>query len=270
MDGIWIGDNAVVALTPKLQVVFLRLKPDNVICIAKEKNTGIVGVIYGCENESYPHCESYILNRDHHLLIDKHNHDKIEVRDNTLTYIVYDGTTFKCTLADDIIMGSFIDDDTKDSTKLTVAQKLELWSLGTKYEFTDSLLIIQIVTRRYSIVFRSFKHGNILYARVGVNGYCDKGLAMLPIVCLRDGVDPKGKVIIQKEVRMFNDIIEARTEYKPNAECFADDSCVAFPSNGGWYWSIKEVTDEYIKLHSCGGEEDIRYRNRNGLLEIVV
>ena len=38
-------------------------------------------------------------------------------------------------------------------------------------------------------------------------------------------------------------------------ECFVADGC-AFPSDGGWYWSVKEVTDDVIYLNGCG---DVTY-----------
>ena len=42
-------------------------------------------------------------------------------------------------------------------------------------------------------------------------------------------------------------------EYKPNEDWFIVDGC-SFPEDGGWYWSVKEVTDDVISLQGCGGD----------------
>ena len=51
---------------------------------------------------------------------------------------------------------------------------------------------------------------------------------------------------------MIEDNLQTLEEYKPVEDCFIADGC-AFPSDGGWYWSVKEVTDDVIYLNGCGG-----------------
>ncbi len=40
-----------------------------------------------------------------------------------------------------------------------------------------------------------------------------------------------------------------------------ENSC-AFPADGGWYWSLKEVTDGVIYLNGCGGDTYGIYRKK--------
>lgn len=75
----------------------------------------------------------------------------------------------------------------------------------------------------------------------GLNGYCDKGYAMLSTICLR-----------ANEVRMVEDNLATINGYRPVPEWFASDSC-SFPADGGWYWFVKEATDDYITLRGCEG-----------------
>ena len=59
--------------------------------------------------------------------------------------------------------------------------------------------------------------------------------------------------IRHNECRMLGNNLEAHEDYVPMEECFVEDGC-AFPPDGGWYWSIKEVTADRILLNGCGGD----------------
>ena len=37
-----------------------------------------------------------------------------------------------------------------------------------------------------------------------------------------------------------------------SVDFFVEDGC-SFPDDGGWYWSVKEVTNDVIYLNGCGG-----------------
>ncbi|WP_310604292.1 hypothetical protein [Anaerosporobacter sp.] len=129
---------------------------------------------------------------------------------------------------------------------MRIADKLELWNLGVRC-FFDKLpqpnsVWASIETHRYSICFNLNADGSGVYCRVGKNGYTDKGRAMLSTICLR-----------KDEVRMIENNMDNLEEYKPILEAFVIDSC-AFPQDGGWYWSVKEVSDDSIVLHGCGGD----------------
>jgi hypothetical protein len=52
---------------------------------------------------------------------------------------------------------------------------------------------------------------------------------------------------------MIENNLDSMNDYVPNEDCFVPDGC-AFPTDGGWYWSIKSVTDDAIYLNGCGGE----------------
>ena len=45
--GIWVGDNATVAVTEKLMIAFLRLRKDNIVSILRHKDEGVVAGVNG-------------------------------------------------------------------------------------------------------------------------------------------------------------------------------------------------------------------------------
>lgn len=267
-QGVWIGENAVVALTNKLQIVFIRPMKDKIISILKHKDDGVIGVAYGYKTESNAYCEIHIKNRESQHILELHSTDEVFFEDDKLVYKQYDGLMFECILAEKIELSSNnVVEEEYDA--VSVSKKLELWNLGTVYTFKNDLLVAKIEAHKYSICFCHYDYGNLTYCRVGLNGYCEKGHALLSTVCLRDGIDPEGKIEIRKEVQMLENNYDSLKEFNPPLEYFSENSC-AFPSDGGWYWSIKEVTDDFIILNSCGGGEDIRCKNRSNIYEFIL
>lgn len=57
---------------------------------------------------------------------------------------------------------------------------------------------------------------------------------MLSTTCLR-----------LNECRMIEENMKLIDKFKANEEFFISNGC-AFPNDGGWYWYVKEVTDDYI------------------------
>jgi hypothetical protein len=52
---------------------------------------------------------------------------------------------------------------------------------------------------------------------------------------------------------MIADNLQSINDYVPNEAWFIDDGC-SFPQDGGWYWAVKEVTEDVIYLQGCGGD----------------
>lgn len=266
--GIWIGENSVVALTNKLEIVFLRLFKYKIISIVKQKDDGVIGVAYGYNSELSSYCEIHIKNRESQHILELHSLDEIIFDNDKLIYKLYDGSLFECILAEKIELCTDYT-ITQENRELSISKKLELWSIGTEYAFNNDSLTAKIDAHKYSVCFCHYDYGNLTYCRVGLNGYCEKGHAMLSTVCLRDGIDPEGKIEIEKEVQMLKNNFDSLKRFNPPLEYFSLNSC-AFPSDGGWYWSVKEVADDFIILNSCGGGEDIRYKKRSNIYEFIL
>lgn len=256
--GIWIGEDASIAITEKLQIIFLRLIRDKLVSIIKQADEGIIGVVYGYSVNFNAHCEVSFKGKTNDKLIELHSKDSFVCDGKKLIYTMYDGTLFDCTLAERITISSSMNFPPVDKN-LSVAQKLELWNMGTNYQYDthEGVVYAGIDGRKYSICYNLSSDGNCIYCRVGQNGYCEKGRAMLSTICLRPD-----------EVRMIDDNLKSIDEYKPMLDCFVADSC-AFPSDGGWYWSLIESTDDYVTLHGCGGETYETHRMRGDRYEVL-
>ena len=50
---------------------------------------------------------------------------------------------------------------------------------------------------------------------------------------------------------MIENNLSSINEYRPTEDYFVPDAC-SFPDDGGWYWSVREVTDDVIYLNGCG------------------
>jgi len=119
---------------------------------------------------------------------------------------------------------------------------MALWGVGKCFEYSNGNYNVRIETQKYSIYFCLSITDEWIYCRVGQNGYCEKGRAMLSPICIR-----------QNEMRMIENNLLSMNEYKPLEECFIENGC-AFPADGGWYWSINKITDDVIYLNGCSGE----------------
>lgn len=260
MFGIWCGKDATVAAVEDFSVAYLRIKKDVIACVLRHRSYGTVGTVYGlginhdtraiyCER--HPESGELFYNEESGKeYLEKHSEDAFAVdQDGGMTYRMYDGTEFKLVPAEEIHMEDF-DRKPSGDPALPVAERMALWNVSKYFEYGDGYLNVGINTRKYSILF-SFSMGDkFVYCRVGQNGYCRKGWAMLSTTCVR-----------LNECRMITDNLRTLQEYRPMEECFAENSC-AFPSDGGWYWSLKEVTEDVIYLNGCGGDTYEIHRRR--------
>jgi len=248
-NGIWIGENATVAIVDDYRISFLRLKKDLIVSILHHNDFDTVGVVYGYGVDWDAHAVVAAINPQSKSFfnsddeakdyITNHSLDKIECDNNKLTYVMYDGTRFNLNLAEKIDMTMFEKKNEIDNT-LSLAEKMALWEIGKCFECMDGYFNVRIDTKQYSILFSFSLKDNWVYCRVGQNGYCEKGRAMLSTICIR-----------QNETRMIENNLLSIDEYKPKEDCFVVDEC-SFPDDGGWYWSVKEVTDDVIYLNGCG------------------
>lgn len=253
--GIWIGENAVICLVEDFRISFLRIKPNLITAILYHNSLGVMGVVYGHGINFDAHATMSIKRADSSIFtnsdsansyIENHSNDIVtyDGSSNRLIYTMYDGVKYDLLLAEKIDMTEY--KNLKNSItdpSLSIPEKMELWNRYINFQHDIYYVTANINTRRYSIFFNLAPGGSgHAYCRVGQNGYCDKGWAMLSTVCIR-----------HNETRMIEDNLSSLNEYKPNEDCFVPNSC-AFPSDGGWYWSIKEITDDVIYLNGCGGE----------------
>jgi hypothetical protein len=256
MNGIWVGENATVAIIDDYRISFLRVKKDIIVSVLHHNIFGTVGVVYGFGMDFDAHAVISVKNPDSGTLfnssnqavsyINNHSGDRIEYDKGNanLTYTMFDGEKFKLALAEKIFMDDFeIINEINNS--LTVTQKMALWGVGKCFEYMDGYFNVRINTQKYSILFSLSITDGWVYCRVGQNGYCEKGWAMLSTVCIR-----------KNETRMIENNLLSINQYNPVEGCFIKDGC-AFPSDGGWYWSLKEITDDIIYLNGCGETYEI-------------
>lgn len=250
MFGIWCGRDAAVVAVKDYSIVFLRIKNDVIASILRHSSYGIVGVVYGmginfeakavyCEK--HPESGELFYNEEAgQEYLEKHSQDSFAVaQDGTMVYRMYEGTEFGLVLAEEIFMEDFNRKVSVDPD-MPVARRMELWNIMQSLEYGDGYVNALINTRKYSINYCFSMQDQYVYCRVGQNGYCEKGWAMLSVICIR-----------QDECRMIEDNLRAIQEYKPMEDCFLENSC-SFPEDGGWYWSLKAVTDDVIYLNGCG------------------
>ncbi|MCL2545846.1 MAG: hypothetical protein FWE06_01455 [Oscillospiraceae bacterium] len=251
-NGIWIGENATVVIVDEFRIAFLRIEENLIASILHNNVHGTVGVVYGLGKNFDAHSVVAAINPDSKELfassanakdyIPNHSNDRVEGVGGKLTYTTFDGKEFELVLAEKINMADFEKINEVDNS-LSIAKKMALWNVNKYFEFADGYYNVGIDTEKYSILFSfSLPDESWVYCRVGQNGYCEKGRAMLSTICIR-----------QNEVRMIENNLQSINEYRPIEDCFAIDGC-AFPPDGGWYWSVKEVTNDVIYLCGCGDQ----------------
>ncbi len=260
--GIWIGENATIAIAQDYYIAFLRINKDLIACILRHSESGIVGIVYGIGINFKAHAIMAVKNPDtgtimsnsdeakNHLI--NHSADTIEYNqsDNKLVYTMCNGNTYNLVLAEKFEMQLFNRiNEVNDS--LSVAERMSLWCITRRYEYEDGYFEASFDTQKYSILFWVNLHEGQTYCRVGQNGFCEKGWAMLSTICIR-----------HNECRMIDNNLLSVNDFKPIDDCFVVDGC-AFPPDGGWYWSVKEVTDDVIYLNGCGGATYEIHRIKN-------
>lgn len=247
LNGIWHGKNASAAVVDEFSIVFLRLEKKVIAAVLRDFEYGTVDVVYGLgeKNDAKAvyrfvdpisgeiHCND---KDDERLLL--HRSDTMECEDGKLIYTMYDGKRFELLSAEKLDEGYFEHKD--DGSAVSAAEKMAKWNVNLFFSVCDGRFSAGIDTLKYSFYFSLDESRNFLYCRAGQNGYCDKGWAMLSTTCIR-----------MNECRMIEDNLKALEEYKPNEDWFVVDGC-SFPEDGGWYWSLREMTDTAAYLNGCG------------------
>lgn len=252
MFGIWCGKDANVAVIEDFSIAFLRIKKDVITSVLRHHSYGTVGCVYGLGVKPQVRAVCCIRHPESGKLLykdeagkenlEKHERDTFLVEsDGSMIYRMYDGTEFELTLSEEIHMEdfdrhAFVDPD------MPLARRMALWNVGWKFTYGDGSLEVSIDTTKYSFFYSIDPEKDWIYCRVGLQGYCEKGWAMLSTVCIR-----------ANENRMLEDNLRSLQAYKPMEDCFVTDGC-AFPSDGGWYWSVKKVTEDAVYLNGCGGD----------------
>ncbi len=248
--GIWHGKNASAAITEDFSIFFLRLEPELIAAVLKHSEYGTVGTVYGIGNDRNANSIYRIVNPDSgKICCNAENDERLRLHENdiaefdsnsgNLIYTAYNGSRFELTLAEKIYPGYFVKD--KNSDSLSVTEKMAKWNILSCFVYKDGFYSVHIDAVKYSAFFGFDEKEKFLYCRIGQNAYCEKGWAMLSTTCIR-----------MNESRMLKNNLLALKDYKPNEDFFVTDGC-SFPDDGGWYWSLKEVTDDIIYLNGCGG-----------------
>ena len=255
-DGIWIGENSVIAIAGEIRIVFLRFKKDLIASILYNDKIGVVSVTYGHGEgwDNHNHTATIIKNGQGEIVknndkaanfIHLHSADVLLYDEgrNKITYTTHDKLTFEHTLAEEIEIDK-INSKSAGNISLSIVEKMAHWSMGAYFETDAQVVRAGIDTVKYSVFYTVDLSGaeEFIYCRVGQNGYCEKGKAMLPTIEIRHHL-----------TRMIEDNLLSIQDYKPNEDWFIVDGC-SFPADGGWYWSIKKITDEVIFLQGCSGD----------------
>ncbi|MCL2065778.1 MAG: hypothetical protein FWG98_15595, partial [Candidatus Cloacimonetes bacterium] len=148
-NGIWIGENATIAIVDGLQISFLRARDDLIISLLNHKEDGIIGVVYGQgtkdkDGNSFGALrEPFTQTAIKHLETEKpiasseeaktyiRNHSTDEIRYDPekakLIYTMYNGIEFELVLAEKIKAADMNQTHEIDH-ELTIAQRLALWN----------------------------------------------------------------------------------------------------------------------------------------------
>lgn len=248
INGIYIGKDSALAVIDDFYIAFLRLREDLIVSVFRH-SSGFLAVVYGHGKnfDAYSQFGFYESVSDDCIavegfedLVRVHTGDTVR---NTAgckaVYTTYNGKDFENVLAEKIDMSDFKSEFQKEDT---VAACMASWVREFFYGRNDSSMWAGIDTTRYSATFNiRFSDGRV-YCRLGQNGFCERGRAMLSTICIRSN-----------ECRMVPNNLVALRDYRPDGECFVEGTC-AFPYDSGWYWSVSSVTEDEITLNGCDGD----------------
>ncbi|MCH5272089.1 MAG: hypothetical protein J1E35_00315 [Lachnospiraceae bacterium] len=251
MYKVYCGKDAAIVENDDLSIIFLRVGDENLISMLKHSSIGIVGIVSGYGRNFEAHADYCFINPETGMRyctrpefcdeLEKHKKDTVCTNDaHEMIYTTYNGSVYRLQIAEELETDEIRMTD-EEIQKMSLSDKMRMWNCGKEFECFDFAVHANINTERYSAIF-NVNASNNLYCRFGMHGYCDKGYAMLSTICIR-----------QNECRMIPDNTEALKGYVPNEGYFADNSC-AFPADGSWYWSVRNVDDSTVYLNGCGGD----------------
>ncbi len=252
---LYIGKDGLVIVTPAFNAIMLRLSKDH-IAAALFSEGKVVSVADGRDGASAAllniagniHVNDAEKQAELHALAKRFADCMIEMTSDG-ALVTFDGQDFMMSLAENVDLDDLRKPEPIQDT-LPIAERMRRWNRGLYYGWNDQNFRAWVSNGRYDFNWAMNLSENFIYCRLGVSGYCDRGWAMRSTAVLR-----------ANEVRMLPDHRGALRVYRPVEECFVPDGC-AFPDDGGWYWSIREVTQDAITLNGCGGDTYVIYRPR--------
>ena len=256
MYKVYCGKDAAIVGNDDFTIIFLRIRDDNIISILKDSSSGIVSIVSGRGKNFDAHTDYCFINQETGRVyvnspdladeLEKHKKDTVSVNgDLELIYTTYNGIEYRLQIAEELDVDKIrMTDD--EIHNMSLSDKMRLWNCGEEIEFSELdngfVVSVEMNTEKYSATFNIDSSNNFIYCRFGMHGYCNKGWAMLSTICIR-----------QNECRMISDNTEALKGYIPDEKCFVANGC-SFPSDGGWYWSVRDVDDNTVYLNGCGGD----------------
>ncbi len=259
--GIYIGQDSALILVPEFTAVFLRLTEAHIVT-ALMKDGHVAAVVSGHREGRERHVFAMMNTADQRFIRPANALDELTAlkRDFAVCTVSFteegamctlSGQAFPLTLGDPINPDSLLRPQPFDE-RLSLADRMRAWNVNSWYipgEKGDTITC-NIGNGHYDCHWQIILPENFIYCRLGVSGYCEKGWAMLPTVQLR-----------AHACGMLPDHRDALLPYQPDETCFIPDGC-AFPEDGGWYWSVRDVTEDRITLNGCGGDTYYIHRPR--------
>lgn len=263
--GVYHGEHATLLLTNDYCQAFLRLSGRELLCVLHHPTQGPVAVVEGLGEGWNAHavwCYRPALTASFHmnaqteeeaasrraLLADRAG-DTLSFQGTTAAYRMADGRTFALQKAETIDMAYFRQTVSHDDYT-ALPDRMRAWNRYCHLHMDDQGVYANLSTPVHNFCF-NLSSGGEVYCRAGLNGYTEKGWAMLSTACLRGG-----------ESRMLPSNLDALRPFQPMEDEFVPHAC-AFPADGGWYWSLMDADDDVIRLHGCGGDTYAIYRPRS-------
>jgi hypothetical protein len=258
--GVWLGKDAVFASVGEISIAIMRFDNEKIVNLLWQFEKGLCGVVYGYKaeykQESFGvikllnEANLYLGHKCNSATLSNHSDDTWHFDDEAkmLSYVMYNGNKYEMKLAEALDFSDFIKKHKADSS-LSVAERMRTWNIGAELGYNNSYLWAKIATPKYEICFNfGLKSSSEIdiYCRLGLNAFTDKGRAMLPVADTR-----WWDAIMIDDLDQLPDFIPDE-QYFPESSCSVDAGL--HPNDGAWYWSVKEVYDDYITLYGCGGE----------------
>jgi hypothetical protein len=258
--GVWLGKDAVFASAGEIAIALMKFDNEKIVNLLWQFEVGMCGVVYGYKaeykQESFGviklliEADKYFGHKCNSATLLDHSCDTWRFNDEgtMLTYEMFNGNKYEMKVAETVDFSDLIKKHNVDSS-LLVAERMKIWNTGIHLGYNNHYLWANIATPKYDITFNfgSKSSSEIdIYCRLGLNAFTEKGRAMLPVVCTRAGG------------AMMLDALDQIPDFIPDEKYFPENSCSVDaglePDDGAWYWSVKEVNDDYITLYGCGGE----------------